>query len=452
MLQKIKDRAGLDAALLLLIIIVGLVLSACGQNPTPTQPTLASNNLPVPLNQKIASQTPFTLKVWFAEDYYNQPPIVSLIADFQKAYPNIKIEVDHAVWDDMRDKVRSAVSFGQSPDVVHQHAFAFGAQGYAEPLTSYWQSWGAQSRFVPSAMQDTIWNGVSYGVPLDINCTFLIYNKAFFDQAKLPYPSDSYTYTQMLEDAKKLTLANGSRYGVAFNNGVWNMFGHLVSNGGSLLDDTGGTLKAKLDSASNLAMLTYISEAINKYKVAPKLPITQAGTDPVDLFLQGKVAMFFTGPWDLAALQQGSNAVNFSQVGTAMMPRGLNGQTVGSVQGGGSLFIPKGAKHPDAAFEFMKWAASDKYQLRLAKEMARIPVISSLYKDPYFSSQPLLQPFFRQLETAHPYTLEAFPEAQLSWENAIFSILNGSSGDPAAILKQANQDAQKALNLAQGQS
>jgi ABC-type glycerol-3-phosphate transport system substrate-binding protein len=349
----------------------------------------------------------------------------------------------------MPDKVKSAISFGQPPDVVHQHAFVLGAQGYAEPLDDLWKEWGARSKFLPSALEDTLWNGVSYGVPLDINCTFLIFNKKMFTEAGLALPTDTYTYTQLLEDAKKLTKADGSRYGVAFNNGVWNMFGHIRSNGGKLLDETGATAKTELDDPANLEMLQFIANAINVDKVAPKLPITKTGFDPVDMFDQGKVAMFFSGPWDLQQIHDKGPAGLYDQIGTTTMPHGLHGQTSGSVQGGGSLFVPKGSKHRRAAFEFMKWSTSDKYQLRLAKEMGRYPVVSNLYQDPYFTTQPLLQPFFQQLNTSQPYKLEAYQEAELSWEHVIFETLSGNTNPNFTLtVQQANQVAQQALNLA----
>ena len=428
-------------------LILALLLTACDESSKPV-PTPINNSFPVPLNPSISAQAPFTLKVWFAEDYYNEDPIKSLMSEFQQAYPNIKIEVDHTKWEKMPAKLKAAVDFGQPPDVVQQHAFALGAQGYAEPLNTYWQKWGEQSKFLPSALQDTMWEGQNYGVPLDINCSFLIYNKALFKSAGLGLPGPDYSYTQLLQDAKKLTRPELSRFGVAFNSGVWNMYGYVRSNGGNLINDSNGQLTTVLDDPANVEMLKFISDAINRDNVAMKLPITKDGFDPVNAFIQGKLALFFTGPWDLKTIQQTAAASFYAEVGTTTMPRGIDGKTTGSVQGGGSLLVPKGAKHIDAAFEFMKWATSDKYQLRLAKEMARFPVVSSLYNDRYFTDQPLLKPFLTQLATARPYNLEAFPEAELSWEKAIFSILSEGNSDAEAILKQLNQQAQQAITFA----
>lgn len=440
----------------LLLLTLTTILAACSDaTPTPTTSALATlpNNsqYPVPINPQVAKEPPFTLKVLLAEDYYNQPPLVDLVKEFQQAYPNIKIAVDHTDWGNIPDKVKSSINFGQPPDVAHQHAFALGAQGYAEPVDDLWQQWGASSQFLPAALEDVTWNGKKYGVPLDINCTFLIYNKALFDAAKLPYPTNSYTYTQLMADAKKLTDASKEQFGVAFNNGVWNMFGHLVSNGGELLTNANNKLTAQINSPANVQMMQLIYSAINVDKVAPRLPISLNGADPVNLFEQGKLAMFFSGPWDLQDIQQKAPDI-YSQLGTATMPRGMDGQAMGSVQGGGSLFVPKGSQHREAAFEFMKWAASSEYQLRLAKEMSRYPVISSVYQNAFFTDQTLLQPFFQQLQTAHSYTLQAYPEAELSWEQAIYSIMSGSNSDIAATLQQANQQMQLALSSASGKT
>ena len=92
--------------------------------------------------------------------------------DFQQAYPNIKVELTGYVWQDMPGKVRLAISQGTPPDVAHQPAFAMGAPGLAEPLDALWQQWGAADQFMPGALEDVSWQGVRYGVPLDINTLF----------------------------------------------------------------------------------------------------------------------------------------------------------------------------------------------------------------------------------------------------------------------------------------
>ena len=224
----------------------------------------------------------------------------------------------------------------------------------------------------------------------DINTVFLIYNKDMFKEVGLPLPGDDYTYTRLLSDALKLSRADGSRFGIAFKPGSWDTFGLVRSNGGELLTETSQQPTAQLDNPANIQILQYVADLINKEKVSPPLNFAK-GPDPVELFKQRKIAMFLSGPWDLKELEKTDPDGLYKAVGTATMPHGFDGKSSGSVQGGGSLFVPKGAKNREAAFEFMKWASSPKYQMRLAREMGRYPVLSNLYNDPYFTAQAALE-------------------------------------------------------------
>ncbi len=439
---------------LISLILLSTLVTGCGEAATPAPISSAALTttaaFPVPINPRIAAMPSFVMRVWFADDYYNEAPMVELMREFKQAYPNITILVDHTEWGKMRIKVRDAVLAGNPPDIAHQHAFVFGAQGFAEPVDDLWQQWGqkALEQYMPGAMEDVTWGSVKYGVPLDINTVFLFYNKRMFKEAGLPEPNGSYTYTRLLEDARKLTKADGSRYGVAIKPGAWDVFGLLRSNGGDLIDDQSGRPLARLDDPANADMLQFLSDLINKNKVSP-IPNYNSGKgpQPIDLFKQRKVAMFFSGPWDLKEIERNSPAGLREEVGTAPLPKGLEGKTNGSVQGGGSLFVPKGSKNREAAFEFMKWASSPKYQLRLAREMGRYPVLTNLYADPYFTDQPLLQPYLEQLKTARPYKLEAYLQADITWEQTIESILNGTN-QAKVILVDANRAAQAAINTA----
>lgn len=426
-------------------------LSACGETsgggvpqPLPT-PNPGPANFPVPINPKIAALPPLTLTVWFADDYYNEAPIVDLMKEFKQAYPNITIAVDHNEWNKQRYRIKQAVAAGNPPDVAHQHAFVFGAQGYAEPLDDLWQQWGKDSTapFLPNSLDDVTWNGVKYGVPLDINTTFLIYNKQMFKDAGLSEPGPDYNFTRLRDDARKLTVASQGRYGLALTPGAWDMFGLVSANGGNLLDTQNGQVTAQLDAAPNVQMLQFVANLVNNDRVAPTPRFTPEAS-PVELFKQRRIAMFFSGPWDLKEIELRGPTGLYADVGTAVMPHGIDGKTTGSVQGGGSLFVPKGAKNREAAFEFMKWAAAPKYQMRLAREMGRYPVLSDLYKDPFFTGQTILQPFLEQLKTARLYRLEAYAQADVTWEQSIGSILNGS--DPKTILADAERAIQPTLN------
>jgi ABC-type glycerol-3-phosphate transport system substrate-binding protein len=428
--------------LYLSLLIALFVLAACGA-PSPTTDWPAG----VPPRNPAIAETPITLRVWMADDYAGQAPIRDLVADFERAYPNIKVELTGYVWQDMASKVRLAISQGTPPDVAHQHAFAMGAQGMAAPLDDLWQQWGAADQFMPGAVEDVVWQGVRYGVPLDINTLFTIYNKAAFAQAGLAVPGPDYTFAQLRSDLEKLTTADRSRYGIALTSSGWGMYGMVRSNGGELLQERGGKPVVSLDDPKVVEMVDFFAD-LGKRRLGTLPPLQPRQSDhPVALFSQRKVALFFSGPWDLTRLKKEAPPEVYAELGTALLPLPSAGAPRSSVQGGGSLFVPKGASNRVAAFEFMKWAVSDRYALRMAQEMGRYPVRSALYDDPYFKSEPLLLPFLEQLKTARPYKLEAFAAASQAWDSAVRGAF-APDADVAALLAEAQRKAQQALDSA----
>ena len=218
------------------------------------------------------------------------------------------------------------------------------------------------------------------------------------------------------------------------------MSGHVESAGGRLVAADGRT--PTIDLPANITMTQFMADMINVDHVAAPVPPAGQRYDPVELFWAGKAAILWTGPWDLARIRDEAPASfkaacpNLSCIGTTTLPHGMDGGATGSVQGGGSLFIPKGAKHKEVSFELMRWYLSPTYQMAMVADQSRYPVLSTLYSRPELTADPLVQPFFAQLKTAHPYRLEANAPANTAWDGAVNAILSGA---PAAdTLRQAH--------------
>ena len=425
-----------------MILLSSLLLAACDSLVVPRDAWPA--NVP-PRNPAIAEQ-PITLRVWLAKDYIDTEPIQALIADFERAYPNITIETrNDLVWEDMRRSVDLAISQGNPPDVAHGHAFAFGAQGLAEPVDDLWAHWNAENEFMPGAMEDVIWKDHYYGVPLDINALFTIYNKRLFEAAGVAAPDAEWTFEDFEDAARKLTTGDGSQFATALSTSGWVMAGLIFANGGKLLEEQDGKIVAMVDESVVADMLALHRRlGIEEQFATLPPPIERQSDHPVALFGTGRIAMFFSGPWDLARLRAEAPAM-MEDVGTAPLPRGPGADAGGSVQGGGSLFVPRGAQHREAAFEFMKWAVAEPYALRLALELGRYPVKSEYYSRPELQADPLLAPFYEQLKTARPYKLEAYLRANDTWEATVRDAL-APQADLAALLRDAQAKIQREID------
>ncbi|HET7080966.1 MAG TPA: sugar ABC transporter substrate-binding protein [Chloroflexia bacterium] len=434
---------------LLYLLMSSLVLAACDTGTTPAAtptPVAGTQDYGVPKNPKIAALGPVDLHVLFAADYYQVKPVVDVVNAFMQMYPNVHVTLEGTDWNQIPARVKTEIAGGtMSIDLAHQHAFVMGAQGFAESIDDLWPAIDA-SKLSPGSIEDTVWRGVHYGVPLDVNALFTIYRKDLFQKAGLPAPPADWTYEQAREYARKLT--QGDVYGTVLGNSAWAMSGHVWANGGSLLSADGKT--AGLAAPATVQITQYFSDLINVDHASPPAPAPGQRFDPVTVFWSGKAAILWTGPFDLGRLRNEApdsfKAIcpNLSCIGTATLPHGMDGTTTGSVQGGGSLFIPKGARHKEVAFELMRWYLSPVYQLAMVRDQARYPVLQDLYNTPELRDDPLVLPFYEQLKTAHPYTLEANPDADQAWSGAVSAILAGAPADET--LKAAQQKAQAGLD------
>ncbi len=436
---------------LFLFLVVVMMLAACSEGTSqegsgnegekldesttdPSERNFAEEGLPE-YNQSIADLEDQTLEVWMASDYANKPPIQDAIKEFEKTYPNISIKTTGVPWGDMKNKVKLAVSGGAPPDLAHFHAFAMGALDLAEPLDKEWEEWGKIDEFIDGGIQDVVWKGTNYGVPIDINTTIFLYNKKLFEENNVEPPK---SLEEIQEIGKKLTKDDGSRYGFITNASGWSLYGHIVAEGAQLLKQEDGKTVPNLNGEKVVDVMKTYTEMATKHNISPIPPANPRQTDhPVAMFGTGRAASFVSGPWDIARIRDEFPQA-YENLATAVMP----GQAEGSVLGGGSLFVPKGSDSKKASFELMKWFVSKKYAMRMAEEMGRHPVKTKYY-DHEMYQDPLLKPFAETLKNAKPYKLEAYPEANQAWYDALRNSFDGT--DVKEALNNAQETAEEVV-------
>ena len=98
-------------------------------------------------------------------------------------------------------------------------------------------------------------------------------------------------------------------------------------------------------------------------------------------------------------------------LGVIQLPKTPAGTGAASALGSTGLFVPRGSRHRQVAFEFMKWATSDRYALLMARRLGHYPASAWLKTAPHFAGDPLLKPFLLQLELGPPVSPGCFPRS-----------------------------------------
>ncbi|KWW17603.1 ABC transporter substrate-binding protein [Peribacillus simplex] len=213
-------------------------------------------------------------------------------------------------------------------------------------------------------------DGKQYAIPLDIHPLLLYYNKDLFKAAGLDPEKAPVNRDEFLRFAKKLTDKSKGQYGYVVPT-LWpNQFIYptiFYQNGGEFLKDG----KPDYNSPAGVEALTFLADLIHKQKVSPA-NVQQDGE--VNLFLQGKNAMQFNGPWMME--QWDKAGINY---GVAEVPQlGTEKQAV--YANGHNFVIPATVKDKEklaAINDFLKFAA--KNTLEWAKS-GQAPASKAIYE------------------------------------------------------------------------
>jgi ABC-type glycerol-3-phosphate transport system substrate-binding protein len=430
------------------LLLMLLTLVACGSATSAAvqeidEPFVGN---PPPINPNIPAEQ-ITLEVWLDLDFTKNDNLFEEIADdFEQAYPQVKVEIQAFVRESMPQKITRALQVGTPPDVVQGHVYALAGQGLAEPLDQRWQEWErldpqARSQFLPSALEAATWRETLYGIPLDIYTLVFLYNRAHFDEVNLPHPEGNYDLSAFSTAVATLTKPEQNRYALGLTSNPWYVYAWMADAGGDVLagsPETGFTLT--LDSKNNIDALRFLTKMVEDGYGQRPTTRPRDYEDPRKQFLKGQISIFFGGPWDIHFIQ--STQPDFP-LGVAQLPKTPAGDSAASVLGSSGLFIPRGARHQEVAFEFMKWVTSDRYAIPMARRLGRYPAKSWLQTSPYFAENLLLAPFFNQLNAARPYRLDRFPEAEQVFADAIKRSFYGI--DPSRALQEAQKIGQPFL-------
>ena len=368
-----------------LAMVMALLLTACGNQATPA-PTTAPVAAPTASGGK-ASGAPveITFSMWGAPEELTVWK--QIVADFEAANPNIKVNVEVSDWDSYWSKLKTQLAAGTPPDV-----FAMDA-----PLYLDYQSRGVLLNLQPyldknpDMLKDVYPQTLSayktpdgyYGLPRDFQTIVLFYNKDMFDKAGVAYPSADWTWDDLRAAAKKLTKdTNGDgktdQYGFIFDQ--WDMevgwSEALWSYGGDIISpDHTKTLIGEPKARQAWQLL---NDMVFVDKSVPDAnTIGQYGGD---LFQAGVAAMTPMGHWAVP----GYNTAGF-KFDVVPMPKGPAGPAT-SVNSAGFV-VAKASKNPDAAFAFIQFAISKAGQTRLAQLGFAVPVLKTVAESPDFLEQ-----------------------------------------------------------------
>lgn len=339
----------------------------------------------------------------------------AVAAQFMKEHPEIKIEIWHQPWDDYFTKLKTLWASGDPktiPDVLFLWPTpSYAAQGVLENLDPYIKKSNYNLEdYWPTLLESAKYNGSVYGLPRDIGLEVLYYNKAIFDEAKVPYPTDKWTWDDLRNAAQKLTVkeSNGrvKRYGLAMEGGKYSLF--VNQNKGSILDDMRNPSKCTLDQPQAVAGVKFLGDMMKDGIAMKDAALSQSGGDEA-VFTAGQAAMIIQNASRIPAFNKAK--LNYD-VQVVPIPKG--GQRSAS-NGGAAWVMSAKSDNKDAAWTFLSWLQSTNGGQKLYTQGGDIlPALQSTAKSEAFLKNPAppanRQAFITEGENAKVGRFGYFPD------------------------------------------
>jgi multiple sugar transport system substrate-binding protein len=269
------------------------------------------------------------------------------------------------------EKVITQIAGGAPPDVLFVEANnfkEFAQKGVLEDLTPYLEKEKSFKRadFYKEII-DRFTDGKSlYVLPRDIAPICVVYyNKKAFDESGVKYPTDDWTWNDMVSIAKKLVKkdANGmvTRFGYVDDWPIWEAF--VYSNGGKLVDNVKKPRKCIMNTKEVIDAVQYRADLIYKYGISPSPSQMTAmgGMGTSDMFMSERVGLFFSGIWKTPMFRTIKN-FEWDVVTFPRGPKGLRGFSTG----GSGYAVVKSSKHKAAAWKLVTYLAGKEGQTKLA--------------------------------------------------------------------------------------
>ncbi len=394
-----------------------------------------------------SSSPQVTLKVVHWGGYMEKEWRSQIIEPFEREHPNIKIDLSIVPYNIYTQRLLAAAASGAPiGDVLmvdDWFAVELMHRNFAIDLTKYIRESGMDTNaFFPDVLRE--WrrygNGTLCGLPYSAGVTMLFYNNNLFDAAHLAYPDTTWTYDDVLRDAKLLVRRDAAgvttQWGMLIDNGGYTGFDTFVkSNGGVLMRSPG---EAGLDDPATVQAVARWVGIVRTDSAAPQPSGAMEQFNA--MFSANKAAMMLVG--DHAAKHFAGDSLRWDMT---MPPSGAAGRFSERFSDG--FIIPKDCTHPAEAWELLKWIVTYPPQTDVAKIMEKgVPCYMPLAASLAWKAS-VGEPRANLLsETLDKYSFSYISPGWYEWRDNILTPALDQAFLGAQTPAQAMSDAEKKVN------
>lgn len=303
--------------------------------------------------------------------------IKSLLSDFEKQNPDIKVELLH-IPQNYFQKIHLLFASNLAPDIIfinNYFAPKYIKANLLEDLKPYFSNELEQKVFFEKSVMSFSYKNSLYAVPRDVSSLVVYYNKDMFKRKKISFPEQDWTIQDFINTGEKLTDTKNRQWGTGLERDLLFLQPFLYSNNLYMINQNG---EIGIEEAAEQIQL--YTDIVNKYHIAPSKAQT-ASLTMAQMFIQQRIAMHISGRWLVPKYREEAkfdwDIINF--------PAGSAG-SVTNIDASGYA-IAKSSKHKSESIKLIKFLTSKSSMQQLAKSGLIVPARKdAAYSDSFLSA------------------------------------------------------------------
>ena len=319
-----------------------------------------------------------SIRLWLNGGDTPDPLVEYAIAEFNKIHPDVEVQFERQQWDGIVEKLTTALSGSDSPDVVefgNTQAQTFEAAGAVVDLTDKRDALGGDD-LLQSLLEAGTYDDKLYAVPYYAGARIVLYRKDLFEAAGVEVPT---TLDEFLAAGVALKEANAdvpNFSGIYLPGRNWYaVLSFIWENGGDIANKDGDAWVGELDSAGSIAGLEFFKQLFDTANSAPA-----DGDDANDYiaFCNGEVGMMPAPGWKPGQIVNPDDGCPDMEenIGVFALPGSEAGTTAPVFLGGSNIAIPVNSDKQELAYDLLTILVSPGFQEQFAAS-GTIPALKS---------------------------------------------------------------------------
>lgn len=355
--------------------VIGIVVAACGSSPG--SPSSSQTSGPLSGTLTISVQN------------FGAPILKPVVDAFQKKYPKVHIEeaVSTGSGTSYQTTLLTEKLAGNLPDIVNPQDVlspTLSTDGITQDLTPYLKKgepyhqdyWlpNILASYIPTAGKD---KGKVFALPNEADAVVIAYNKDEFKAAGVPFPTDNWTWSDMINDAaklKKFKEGTQTQWGLCDAPDWQAMYNPLMKAFGvTSLSET----KANLASSASIKAWKMLVDPTTNGDAVPYSTYLANSANCTTMFDSGQAAMSVEVRGNLPTIRPAVQGKFDFDVVPMPFVQGVHGQTRPTGAGSIAWAMSTQAKNVPLTMAFFKFLFSQEGQELEENAYGVVPAIPS---------------------------------------------------------------------------